>query len=464
MRPVGVGTFHGAGEWPLGAAPFGERRRPADQSLGCEHVRIVVVGATGLIGAAVTARLLAEGHELVAIGRRVGIERDRLRWVAADMRALQRADDWVVHLREADAVVNCAGVLQDSGHDSTAAVHWRGPAALFAACARAAIKRVVHVSAIGVDREAPTAFSRTKAQGDAVLMASGLDWVVLRPSVVVGRAAYGGSALFRGLAALPVLPRIAGAGRLQVVQLDDVVATIAHFVRLDAPGRVALELAGPDRLTFEQVIAAYRAWLGLPPARPIAVPGWLLAALYRLGDFAGWLGWRPPLRSTVRGEIARGAIGDPGPWRAATGIVPQTLADALAAEPAAVQERWFSRLYLLKPLMFATLSLFWVTTALIALGPGRDTGIAVVRQAAGNDVAAPLTVGGALVDLLIGMGIAVRKSTRPALYAALVLCLLYLAVASVLMPRLWADPLGPLLKLLPILALNLAALAILEDR
>jgi len=208
MRPVGVGTFHGAGEWPLGAAPFGERRRPADQSLGCEHVRIVVVGATGLIGAAVTARLLAEGHELVAIGRRVGIERDRLRWVAADMRALQRADDWVVHLREADAVVNCAGVLQDSGHDSTAAVHWRGPAALFAACARAAIKRVVHVSAIGVDREAPTAFSRTKAQGDAVLMASGLDWVVLRPSVVVGRAAYGGSALFRGLAALPVLPRI----------------------------------------------------------------------------------------------------------------------------------------------------------------------------------------------------------------------------------------------------------------
>ena len=79
-------------------------------------------------------------------------------------------------------------------------------------------------------------------------------------------------------------------------------------------------------------------------------------------------------------------------------------------------------------------------------------------------MAAPLTVGGALVDLLIGMGIAVRKSTRPALYAALVLCLLYLAVASVLMPRLWADPLGPLLKLLPILALNLAALAILEDR
>ena len=428
-------------------------------------MRIVVIGATGLIGAAVTARLLAEGHELVAIGRRSGMARRGLRWVTADLRALQRSSDWLASLDGADAVVNCAGVLQDNANDSMAAVHGSGPAALYAACARAAIKRVVHISAIGVDRETPTAFSRSKAQGDAALMASGLDWVVLRPSVVVGRTAYGGSALFRGLAALPLLPHIAEAGRLQVVQLDDVVATIAYFVRPDVPGRVQLELAGPDRLTLEEVIALYRAWLGLPPARRIVVPLWLLAAACWLGDFAGWLGWRPPLRSTVRHELVRGAIGDPGPWRAATGIAPRSLAQALAAEPAAAQERWFSRLYLLKPVVFAILSLFWAVSGLIALGPGWDFCLALVRQVGIGDVSAPLVIiGGAVADLLVGVGIAIRSTARPALNAALVLSILYLGAATLLMPDLWIDPLGPLLKIFPVLALILTAQAILEDR
>ena len=428
-------------------------------------MRIVVIGATGLIGSAVTARLLAEGHELVAIGRRTGMARRGLRWVTADLRTLQRASDWLANLDGADAVVNCAGVLQDNAHDSTAAVHGSSPAALYAACARAAIKRVVHISAIGVDRQAPTAFSRSKAQGDAALMASGLDWVVLRPSVVVGRAAYGGSALFRGLAALPLLPRIAEAGRLQVVQLDDVVATIAYFVRPEVPGRVQLELAGPDRLTLEEVIALYRAWLGLPAARQIVVPRWLLAAACWLGDFAGWLGWRPPLRSTVRRELARGAIGDPGPWRTATGIAPRSLAQALAAEPAAAQERWFSRLYLLKPLMFAILSLFWVFSGLISLGPGWDYCLALARQVGIGDVPAPfLILGAAVVDLLVGVGIAIRSTARSALNAALALSMLYLTVATMLLPTLWIDPLGPLLKIFPVLALTLAAQAILEDR
>jgi uncharacterized protein YbjT (DUF2867 family) len=356
-------------------------------------------------------------------------------------------------------------VLQDNANDSTAVVHGSSPAALYAACARAAIKRVVHISAIGVDRETPTAFSRSKAQGDAALMASGLDWVVLRPSVVVGRTAYGGSALFRGLAALPLLPRIAEAGRLQVVQLDDVVATIAYFVRPDVPGRVQIELVGPDRLTLEEVIALYRAWLGLPPAHRIVVPRWLLATACWLGDFAGWLGWRPPVRSTVRHELARGAIGDPGPWRTATGIAPRSLAQALAAEPTAAQERWFSRLYLLKPLVFAILSLFWVISALISLGPGWDYWLALARLVGIGDVPAPfLILGMAVADLLVGVGIAIRSTARLALKAALALSMLYLAVATILLPALWIDPLGPLLKIFPVLALTLAAQAILEDR
>jgi uncharacterized protein YbjT (DUF2867 family) len=71
--------------------------------------------------------------------------------------------------------VNCAGILQNGGGESVQAVHQNGPAALFTACEHAGISRVIHLSAIGVDREQPTAFSSSKAAGDAALKKTSLE-------------------------------------------------------------------------------------------------------------------------------------------------------------------------------------------------------------------------------------------------------------------------------------------------
>ena len=195
-------------------------------------MRVLLTGATGLIGSAVLAALRGEGHEVVAIVRSAasaGRLSSATRCIALDIGRTTEPADWLPHLAGIGAVVNCAGVLQDSPRDSTAGVHVYGAAALFAACEQAGVRRIVHISAIGVDRDATTPFARTKLTGDQALMGRDLDWVILRPSVVVGRAAYGGSALFRGLAALPVVPSVAGTGLLQVVQLDDLVRTVLFF-------------------------------------------------------------------------------------------------------------------------------------------------------------------------------------------------------------------------------------------
>ena len=76
-----------------------------------------------------------------------------------------------------------------------------------------------------------------------------------------------------------------------------------------------------------------------------------------------------------------GATGDPSAWKAMTGIEPKSLAAALADEPASVQERWFAQLYLLKPLIFALLTLFWIGTAAMALGPGWGIGLSLMYEA-----------------------------------------------------------------------------------
>jgi uncharacterized protein YbjT (DUF2867 family) len=430
-------------------------------------LRILLIGASGFIGSAVAARLKRDGHEVIGVGRAAGTDAARVpvdRWVRLDLRRATEPGVWAPHLQDIDAVVNCAGTLQDSLRDDTGRVHDAAPAALWRACETANVRRAVHFSAMGVDRGAMSRFSATKSGGDAALEASALDWVILRPSVVVGRSAYGGSALFRGLAALPVLPRTPDAGALDIVQLDDVVETVARLVRPGAPSRLALELAGPERLSFEEAVGRYRAWLGWKPARLVSAPGWLMGFGYRMGDLIAWLGWRPPIRTTARREVVRGATGDAAAWREATGIDPQPLAAALAAEPASVQERWFARLYLLKPVAIGVFALFWLLTGLISLGPGYELAAEYMRRGGGGALSEPSVVLGGITDIAVACGIAWRRTSRLALWAALGVSVFYIVAGTIVLPELWKDPLGPMMKIWPILALNLVCLAILDER
>lgn len=429
-------------------------------------MRVLLLGATGLIGSSIAARLAATPTEIVGVARHLDAAARAVpvdRWILLDLRRATSMADWLPHLDGVDAVVNCAGALQDNVRDSTSAVHDAAPSALWQACAAAGVRRIVHLSALGADRGI-SAFSATKQAGDEALMASGLDWVILRPSVVVGPRAYGGNALFRGLAVLPWLPVVRDAGRIDVVQIEDVVETVARLLEPSAPSRLVLELAGPDRLRFEDVVQGYRRWLGLRPAAEVRVPGWAMAAAYRLGDLVSWFGWRAPIRTTARREIARGATGDAAEWIAATGIQPRSFAAALAARPAGVQERWFANLYLLKPVMIGTFALFWLMTGFVSLGPGYEHAERLMRAAGAGDLSAPSVVAGGLADIAVGLAMLFRRTARAALVAALLLSVFYIIAGTLLLPGLWRDPLGPMMKIWPILALNLACLAILGER
>ncbi|WP_271898307.1 SDR family oxidoreductase [Candidatus Phyllobacterium onerii] len=426
--------------------------------------KILVTGSNGLIGTAVCACLVARGYVVVRTSRSKSDRVGENETIVIDMAKALSPEDWRLALSDVDAVVNCAGALQDSAREHMTEVHATGAAALFRACELAGVRRVIQFSAIGVDRELPSAFSASKRAGEESLMKLDLDWIVLRPSVVLGRSVFGASALFRGLAALPVLPSMPNTGRLQVVQLDDVVETVIFFIEADSPSRIALDLAGPDAFSMEEVIAQYRRWLGWKDTVVLAIPSWAARLLYRLGDAASALGWRPPMRTNASLEISRGATGDAGPWKAATGIEAQGLSVALAVNPATVQDKWFANLYFIKPAIFIVLPFFWIMTGIISLTTGWQSGLQLLVGTAVSALAAPLVIAGALADAIIGILIAIRKTARLGLWGAICICVFYILTGTVLRPDLWNEPLGPLMKILPILLLHLAALAILEER
>jgi uncharacterized protein YbjT (DUF2867 family) len=429
-------------------------------------MRILVLGANGLIGAAVTARLLGDGHAVVGVGRDLAAARRRAPqadWRRIDLAELDAAAAAAL-LAGVEAVVDCAGALQEGPADRLEAVHVAAVETLAQACERHGVRRFVLISAAGIDR-ADTPFSASKRRGEAALAAHNLDWVVLRPGLVLGPAAYGGSALLRGLAAFPgCIPAVRPAAQVQVVALADVAEALTRAIQPGAPSRFACDLVAPEVSTLGDVLVALRAWLGLPPAPVIALPLWLGRLAAGLADALAWLGWRSPLRSTTLRQLAAGVVGDPADAPRRLGFAAKTLAGLLAAQPAGVQERWFARLYLVKPLMLVALAGFWTASGAIGLV---ELGVssAVISQAGVSAGAARmLASAGASVDLALGLLALARPSARLALQGMILVTLAYLALASLWRPDLWADPLGPLVKSVPALVLALATLTVLGDR
>jgi hypothetical protein len=164
-------------------------------------------------------------------------------------------------------------------------------------------------------------------------------------------------------------------------------------------------------------------------------------------------------------QLAAQVVGDPTGWIADLGIQPKSLAQILAAHPAGVQERWFARLYFLKPLGLVVLGLFWILSGSIALGAGREGAVSVLTAAGiSQGLAAVIVVSGAAVDIAIGIGVAFRRTMPLALGAMMAVTAVYLIGGTFLMPALWLDPLGVFLKTVPTAMAALLMLAMSDER
>jgi uncharacterized protein YbjT (DUF2867 family) len=429
-------------------------------------MRVMVIGAYGLVGGYVAARLLRDGHEVIGCGRDITVAARRMphvRWVRLDV-AVADADAWRTQLAGVEAVVNCAGALQDGPRDSLKAVHLDGVLTLARACVTSGVRRFVQISAAGVER-GPGAFSHTKLAADQALADLDIDWVVLRPGLVLAPVAFGGSALLRGLASFPgFIPAVHADAVVQVISAEDLAEAVARAVRPDAPAKLICDLAAAEPTRMADVLSALRGWLGLRPAAvvPLPTPLGRIAAL--AADGLAWLGWRSPMRSASLAQLAAGVRASPDEAQRSLGIVPRGLAEMLEQRPSGVQERWFARLYFVKPLLLATLAAFWSASGLVGLLQRGAAERILTQAGVSASLAEGLVIAGGLVDLALGLMICFRSTAPFALRSALVVTACYLAGATWWRPDLWADPLGPLIKTIPAAVLALAALAVMDER
>lgn len=432
-------------------------------------MRVLVTGATGFIGRHVAGRLIAGGHDVVCCVRdetRAARMFPGRRTVACDFNRDTRRDAWSPRLADVDAVVNCAGILQARRGQSIDAIHRAAPTALFEACRESGVRRVIQISALGADEDAGTAFAETKRAADAHLERLDLDWTVLKPSLVYSCAgSYGGTSLFRAMAAMPLAIPVAGDGTqaFQPIQMDDLAEGVLRLLEMSAPPRKVIAAGGPEALGLAEILVALRRWLGLGPAPILRLPSALVGLIARLSERLGASG---PVNTTALRMLAHGNTADPGDFIAATGLEPRRFAAVLGAEPAHVQDRWHARLYFLRPLLRLVIALFWIAGGLVALAPGALDRAAPLLRAAGvpDGQFALALAAGALIDIALGGLLLIRW--RVVLVGALQLLVatVYLAWLTIADPGLWLHPLGALAKTLPLMVATLVMMAIEEER
>lgn len=435
--------------------------------------KILVLGASGLIGRCVTDDVRSRGFEVIGIARRYEASQRasaldlEMPIMSLDVAALAR----LLGEHEIDLLVNCLGVLQDGAGSDTSAVHRDFVDRLLRAIrASGRAIRLVQISIPGAADEDNTAFSRTKREAERLIAVFGIPYAILRPGFVIAPAAYGGSAMLRALAAFPVqLPTAESATPFQPVSVEDIAATIAWLAGRDtgddAARNVSWDLMTSQPVTLGDVVEQFRRSFGTAGMPRIPMPAFMLDVGARLGDLANRLGWTPPMRSTAISELRRGVSGDPHPWMLATGIVPRTLGQAVGQGPASIQDKWFARLFLTKALVIASLVAFWIVSGFIALVVSYDAAADILRSRGfPASVVAPVTVITSLMDMTIGVLIAFRRTCAVGLIAGIVASLGYMAGAAILTPDLWIEPLGALVKTGPAIVLMGVALLTLDNR
>jgi uncharacterized protein YbjT (DUF2867 family) len=435
--------------------------------------RILVLGAAGLIGHFLTQDLRKRGFGVVGAARKFAAAQAshaldlEMQLLEMDSAALSR----LINEHGVDVVVNCLGVLQDGPGSDTRAVHRDFVERLLQAIksSKNAI-RLVQLSVPGAVSDDHTAFSTTKREAERMIAASGIPYAILKPGFVIAPTAFGGSAMVRALAALPLkLPASLSENPFQPVMIEDLAATVAWLASRDiadgSTNAVIWDVMLQRPVTLGGVIELFRRSLGTVAYPRIPLPDFLLGLGAKLGDFASFLGWKSPMRSTAIAELRRGVTGDPSDWIAATGIVPADPSQAGVMGAATIQDKWFARLYLIKALVIASLVAFWTVSGFIALFISYDAAADILRSRGfAPMLVGPFTVLTSLMDMATGALIAFRRTCALGLIFGILASLGYMAGAAILTPDLWIEPLGALVKTGPAIVLMLVALVTLDDR
>lgn len=419
-------------------------------------MNILVTGASGFIASHIVTDLAAKGYTVIGCVRNVAYAKNILpqaKIIRCDFINDTKINDWIPRLKNIDLVINCVGILYHPNKKIIWAVHHDTPHALFDACVQSHVKRIIQISALGIDHS-DTDYAKSKKAADDYLLTLPINATVLRPSLVYSHGSYGGTSLFRGLSALPYVMPMPGKGtqEFQPIHLQDLSKAILQLVQTPPKQSCILHAVSSQRICLREILTQLRRWLGFSSAMVFFIPLWLIRIASLFGDLIPYSAmnsssYKMMMQNNVTGE------NEAKKFHTQIGFTPRDFVTGLYSSPSSVQDRWHARLYFCKPLLQLSISFVWILSGICSLFYATTHSYELLTKIGLPNVWQPIFLYSAsLIDILLGFAMLIGYQLRKMGLLQIVFILIYTIIISWQLPYLWLEPFAPIAKNIPLLA------------
>ena len=218
---------------------------------------ILITGGTGFVGSHLIKRLIDEGHKVRCVIREGSKKIDRIKGLGAEIvhGDVTDADSLIDACKGIDTIIHLVGIIQEEKGMTFQSIHVDGTRNLVNAAKKNNVRLFYYQSANGADKDGKTAYYKTKAEAEEIVKASGMDYIIFRPSLIYGDGDQFVLRLKKIIHDAPVIPIIgSGESLLQPIFIDDLVACLIKAITTPQLKNRIFCIAGPEQIRFKDVV------------------------------------------------------------------------------------------------------------------------------------------------------------------------------------------------------------------
>ena len=216
---------------------------------------VLIAGGTGFVGREIAGSAIRSGHRVRCLARGTRGEVSLRPGVTSIYGDISDPDSLIPAFEEVDILVHAVGIIREAGGSTFRAIHTEGTKNLVRMAQRAAVEKIVYISALGTRADGASAYHRTKWEAEQTVVGSGMDYTIFRPSVIFGPDDGFVNMLARMIRFNPVVPVIgSGQYRLQPVSVKDIARLVVDALEHEDARNRIFEVGGPEQFAYDEIL------------------------------------------------------------------------------------------------------------------------------------------------------------------------------------------------------------------